>query len=170
MEIFPHVHFAWPIKLIVDDFSVFSIGPGGIIGPFSEIVVEKQSPSSRVAGSLSIGAGVRIGMGANIRAAGGTIHIGAGTQIGQHVSMIASNHLVEKNGASARADRWDATKTGISIGEGCWIGAGVVILPGVTIGSAAVIGAGSIVTRSVEERQVWYGNPARPQRNPLPRS
>lgn len=45
--------------------------------------------------------------------------------------------------------------------KGCWIGANAIILPGVTIGENAVIGAGSIVTKSVPDRVVFAGNPAK---------
>lgn len=34
----------------------------------------------------------------------------------------------------------------IHIGNGCWLGGGVIVLPGVTIGDGSVIGAGSVVT------------------------
>lgn len=45
--------------------------------------------------------------------------------------------------------------------QGCSLGAGSVILPGVTIGSYAMVGAGAVVTRSVPDRAVVVGNPAR---------
>ena len=35
----------------------------------------------------------------------------------------------------------------IHVGEDCWIGGNVIILPGVNVGRAAVIGAGSVVTK-----------------------
>ena len=41
---------------------------------------------------------------------------------------------------------------------------GKVILPGVTIGDYAVIGAGSVVTRSIPEKAVAFGNPCRVHR------
>ena len=47
------------------------------------------------------------------------------------------------------------------IKRGATIGAGSTILPGITIGEKALIGAGSVVTKSVPEREIWYGNPAR---------
>lgn len=49
----------------------------------------------------------------------------------------------------------------ITIGSGCWLGGGVIVLPGVTIGDGAVIGAGSVVTRDVPPRCVAAGNPCR---------
>lgn len=49
----------------------------------------------------------------------------------------------------------------VTIGNGCWIGGGVIILPGVTIGDGAVIGAGSVVTKDVPENCVAAGNPCR---------
>ena len=49
----------------------------------------------------------------------------------------------------------------IKIGNGCWIGANVVVLPGVTIGCGAVIGAGSVVTKDIPANVVAVGNPCR---------
>lgn len=49
----------------------------------------------------------------------------------------------------------------VRIGEDCWLGAGVVVLPGVTIGRGSVIGAGSVVTKDIPENVVAFGNPCR---------
>ncbi len=47
------------------------------------------------------------------------------------------------------------------IGRGAGIGGGVVILPGVSVGKWAIAGAGAVVTRSVPDYGLVYGNPAR---------
>jgi len=47
------------------------------------------------------------------------------------------------------------------IGERCFIGGHSLILPGVTIGDGCVIGAGSVVTRDVPARSIAAGNPAK---------
>ncbi len=49
----------------------------------------------------------------------------------------------------------------ITIGNNVWIGGGAIICPGVTIGDHTVVGAGSVVTRSLPDRVVAVGNPAR---------
>ena len=46
------------------------------------------------------------------------------------------------------------------IKEGASIGAGSVILCGLTIGKNSMIGAGSVVTKSIPDNEIWYGNPA----------
>ena len=49
----------------------------------------------------------------------------------------------------------------ILIKRGCWIGQNVVILPGVTIGKYAIIGANSVVTKSIPDRCIAVGTPAK---------
>lgn len=49
----------------------------------------------------------------------------------------------------------------VVIGNDCWLGANVVVCPGVTIGDGCVIGAGSVVTRDVPPMSFAAGNPCR---------
>ena len=49
----------------------------------------------------------------------------------------------------------------VHIGNNCWLGANVVVMPGVTIGDNTVIGAGSIVTKDIPSGVVAVGNPCR---------
>jgi len=49
----------------------------------------------------------------------------------------------------------------ITIKHGCWIGQNVVIFPGVTIGEMTIIGANSVVTKSIPERSIAVGSPAK---------
>lgn len=49
----------------------------------------------------------------------------------------------------------------IRIGNGCWLGGGVIVLPGVTIGEGSVIGAGSVVVKDIPENSLAVGNPCR---------
>ncbi len=49
----------------------------------------------------------------------------------------------------------------VKIGNDCWFGANVVVCPGVTIGDGCVIGAGSVVTRDIPPMSFAAGNPCR---------
>jgi acetyltransferase-like isoleucine patch superfamily enzyme len=49
----------------------------------------------------------------------------------------------------------------VRIKKGCWIGNNVVILPGTTIGEMSIVGANSVVTRSIPDRCIAVGTPAR---------
>lgn len=44
--------------------------------------------------------------------------------------------------------------------RGSSIGANSTILGGITIGQYAMVGAGSLVTKSIPDYTLWYGNPA----------
>lgn len=49
----------------------------------------------------------------------------------------------------------------VLIRRGCWIGQNAVILPGVTIGEFAIVGANSVVTKSIPDRCIAVGAPAK---------
>ena len=49
----------------------------------------------------------------------------------------------------------------MTIADGVWLAAAVLVCPGVTIGENTVVGAGAVVTRNLPAGVVAYGNPAR---------
>jgi acetyltransferase-like isoleucine patch superfamily enzyme len=53
------------------------------------------------------------------------------------------------------------SKGGIRIGEDVWLAAGAIVLDGITIGSGTIVGAGSVVTRSLPEKAIAVGAPAK---------
>jgi len=53
----------------------------------------------------------------------------------------------------------------VEIGDGCWLGSHVTILPGVRVGEGAIVAAGSLVTRDVAPNMLVGGVPARVLRN-----
>lgn len=79
--------------------------------------------------------------------------------VGPNCSFYSGTHPLDptvRNGT-----RGPETGQPITIGEDCWLGGNVIVLPGVTIGNGATVGAGSVVTKDVEPYTVVVGNPAR---------
>lgn len=138
------------------------LGKNNSIGAFSIIIVANDllNPNSFKDSSLSIGSNTYIGEGNNIRAAGGTISIGNDCLISQHVTIVASNHGIEKE-ILIRKQAWSTTNNFVTINDDVWIGAGSIILPGVIVGKGAIIAAGSVVTKSIPEYAIVAGNPAK---------
>ena len=80
--------------------------------------------------------------------------IGKCTRIASGSKIISANH--RKSDLSAHVNECP-----IMIGDKCWLGANVVILPTVNLGNNVVVGAGSIVTKSFGDKSVIVGNPGR---------
>ena len=142
------------------DLEIIELGERVSIGAYSEIIVFRRTKHSSLEGRLTLGDGVVISTGVNLRAAGGAISVGAGSAISQHCVVVAANHRLEP-GAARIHTAWDETCCGVEIGMNVWIGAGCIVLPGARIGDNAVIAAGSVVTGDVPAGQLWGGVPAK---------
>ncbi|QPK05350.1 acyltransferase [Vibrio kanaloae] len=89
----------------------------------------------------------------------GQIEIGAGTVIGPKSVIWTADHNYNSN-YLVPYDK-SVIKGKVTIGEGCWLGYGVLITPGVSIGDGVVIAMGSVVTKNVEDYSIVGGNPAK---------
>jgi acetyltransferase-like isoleucine patch superfamily enzyme len=97
--------------------------------------------------------------------------VGAYTSIGPEVSvLLGAEHDARSLTTYPFAALWPearslsvpcASKGDIIVGNDCWIGARAIILSGVTIGDGCIIGAGSVVTRDLPPYSVAAGNPCR---------
>ncbi|KAL1859812.1 hypothetical protein Daus18300_009402 [Diaporthe australafricana] len=87
----------------------------------------------------------------------GMVRIGNRVMFGPFVSIFAATH---ETGVQSRRDGVEYAGN-VVIGDDCWIGGNVTIMPGVTIGKGCTIGSGSIVTKSIPEFSVAIGNPAK---------
>lgn len=71
-----------------------------------------------------------------------SVSIGKNCMFGPHVCIFDSDHQYD----AETGVKHTSTTAPIIIGDGCWIGANVVILKGTEIGKNCVIGAGCIVS------------------------
>lgn len=62
----------------------------------------------------------------------------------------------------------DARNRPVVIGDDCWLGINVVVMPGITIGRGCVVGSNSVVTRDLPPYTIAAGTPARPLAQRLP--
>ena len=81
-----------------------------------------------------------------------------GVIIEDHVFIGPNVVFTNDKYPKSKVRTYTSGKTHVS--EGASIGANAVILPGVSIGKRALIGAGSVVTRSIPDFAVAFGNPA----------
>lgn len=95
------------------------------------------------------------------------VRIGDNVFFGPNVSILTALHALI---AKEREFYFDEEKRHltdreygkpITIGNDCWFGGSVTILPGVTIHDNVVVGAGSVVTHDLESGYVYVGNPAK---------
>ena len=105
---------------------------------------------------LIIGDDTYIGPG-SILGVGGLVTIGARCQIGSSFTVVAENHAISDSGTSST----EVVRSGITVGDGCWIGHRVTILDGVELGENCVVGAGAVVTKSFPAGSKIAGVPAR---------
>lgn len=101
---------------------------------------------------------------ADPREGGATITIEDDVMIGSAVHVYVHNHRFDRPDVPI-IDQGHYESRPVTFRRGCWVGAGVIVLPGVTIGENAVVGAGSVVVKDVPARAIAVGNPARVVRN-----
>lgn len=88
---------------------------------------------------------------------------GCGIMIGSHCFIGPNCGMYTAVHATVAEERNQGLEKAlpIVIGDNCWLGGDVKILPGVTIGNNTIIGAGSIVTKDIPSNVVAVGNPCR---------
>lgn len=135
-------------RLDVVPWNKFELGEDSTIEDFSAI--------NNGVGPVIIGDRTKIGLSNTII---GPVTIGNDIRLAQNITLSGLNHNYEDINLPIHVQ--GVSTAPITIGDGTWIGANVVVLAGVTIGKNCVIAAGSVVTKDIESYAVAVGNPAR---------
>jgi acetyltransferase-like isoleucine patch superfamily enzyme len=89
----------------------------------------------------------------------GHARLGAGVRLASRVSIPSGKRQhFDAAGRLSDVTRFDE----VSIGAGCWVGEGAIIMA--DVGPGSVVSAGAVVVKSMPERQLIAGNPAQAMR------
>lgn len=111
-----------------------------------------------VGGGLTIGPGTWLGEDLLVTGGKADVTIGARCDIGPRVTLVTGSHRLWEDETRAAGSSFSAP---IKIGDGVWIGAGVIVLGGVTVGDRAFLAAGAVVTTDVPADSMVGGSPAK---------
>ena len=88
---------------------------------------------------------------------GATIKIGDNVFIGPSCGFYTANHPLDYTNRNQGLEK----ALPIKVGDNCWFGANVSVMPGVTIGAGCVIAAGAVVTKDMPANSLIAGVPAK---------
>ena len=111
-------------------------------------------------GGVSLDDHVVIGPGCVVYGAG-YIHLGEFTHLGPGVTMVTQSGVDTPERMSPHPR---VSLEPITVGRGCWIGAGAVILGGTELGDRCTVAPNSVVRGRYEEGTIIVGNPGRVSR------
>lgn len=114
-------------------------------------------------GSVEIGTASHIQPNCQFTAYVRAIRIGAGVQVAPACAFYPYQHSFAAGSPIAQQPL--RSRGDIVIGDGAWLGYGVIVLDGVTIGDGAVVGAGAVVLEDIAPGAIAAGVPARTLRN-----
>ncbi len=103
--------------------------------------------------NISVGSGTIVGYGSFIDGRE-KVTIGSHTDIASEVMIYNSEH-------DLKDPKFTAISASVSIGDYCFIGPRVIIMPGVKIGKGAVVAGGAVVTKDVDDYAIVGGVPAK---------
>lgn len=95
---------------------------------------------------------------------GNNVTIKSGVQIWDGINIednaFIGPNVTFTNDLKPRSKEYPKEFLKTTIKKSASVGANSTIVGGITIGKYSMIGAGSVVTKDVENNELWYGNPA----------
>ena len=87
---------------------------------------------------------------------GAPVVIGSNVDIAPRVMIITGSHKI----GDVKRRAGSGFSQSVEVGDGCWLGAGSIVMPGITIGAGCVVAAGAVVTKDVPPNTLVAGVPA----------
>ena len=145
-----------------------------MIHPTAEVQTQHIGAGTSVWQYCIILKGARVGSNCNINChvfiendvvVGDNVTVKPGVQLWDGIrledNVFVGPNATFTNDLLPRSKHYPDTFQQTVIRQGASVGANATIVAGITIGRYAMIGAGSVVTRSIPDHTIWYGNPAR---------
>jgi len=122
-------------------------------------VGDDRSPKLFVGERVHFSQGVHIGAARNVR-------IGDGCLFGSRVLVTDHGHGSYRGNAQSSPEedpirRPVHAEGEVEIGDRCWLGDNVIVLPGTRLGAGCVVGAGAVLSGTFPAQSMVVGNPAR---------
>jgi acetyltransferase-like isoleucine patch superfamily enzyme len=145
-----------------------SIGEDTLVGPYVSLSAGMVPGQEMVTYPVvRIGDRTMIGRGSHI-VGHFSIDIGSDVQTGPYVYITDQNHGYENPDEVVHV-QWP-NDVPVIVGDGSWLGTGVVILPGTELGRNTVVAAGAVVRGTFPDHCVLAGVPAKVVRRYVPGS
>jgi acetyltransferase-like isoleucine patch superfamily enzyme len=145
---------------IGDRVVIYKDKEGGVVELGDGVhVLDETFIQTGLGGSLKVGSNSHIHPRCQISAYISPVYIGRDVQIAANCAFYPYDHSFAAG--KPIMEQPPKTKGGISVGDGGWLGFGVIVLDGVRIGKGVVIGAGSVVTHDIPDGAIAVGVPAR---------
>ena len=126
-----------------------------ILGYFPENLVLLSPFTADYGKNIKLGKNVFVNIN-NYFMDGASIEIGDHVFIGPSCGFYTANHPLNYT----RRNQGLEKALPIKVGNNCWFGANVSVMPGVTIGAGCVIAAGAVVTKNMPDNSLIAGVPA----------
>lgn len=127
-----------------------------ILGYFPENLVLLSPFTADYGKNIKLGKNVFVNIN-NYFMDGASIEIGDHVFIGPSCGFYTANHPLNYT----RRNQGLEKALPIKVGNNCWFGANVSVMPGVTIGAGCVIAAGAVVTKNMPDNSLIAGVPAK---------
>lgn len=152
-KLYYKIKYGSQLKIKSIDFeknsSLKIVGKNGTIIIGENFRLKSNSFVSTVGGNIEIGDYCFFNRNCNL-VSRQKVHIGNMVSFGPNVSVFDHDHKFD----SQKVYDMDYKTGDIEIGDGCWIGAGAVILRNTHIGEGSVIGAGTVVKGDIPPHSI----------------